>query len=132
VLHCELECCSVLSGGRPDFVLCLVAMLADVDTGHGPPSCPKAVNTTSVAKCPGNASESCGGSYLLQLVDFDCKPTPPGPPPPPRSVATFFVRVGSMLSSLWRKEGEDRSVIPRNPHVFLKKACQRKGGSRGR
>ena len=60
------------------------------------PNCPKLDGYNRSKQCPGNKSEKCGDSWVLQTVAMDCKKTmPPAPTQVGLSVKWKSSRAGS-------------------------------------
>ena len=45
--------------------------------GRGPPNCPKLPSSACAAGCPGNKTETCGGSWALEALSYTCTDLPP-------------------------------------------------------
>jgi hypothetical protein len=49
----------------------------EVWCGRGPPNCPKLPSSACAAGCPGNKTETCGGSWALEALRYTCTDLPP-------------------------------------------------------
>ena len=67
------------------------------------PHCPKVVKPAEISPCPGNHSEACGGSGLLEILKLDCKPDPHPAPAPPVGLSVKWARIAPSTIAVNKK-----------------------------